>query len=54
MNMTKDKTVALNFIKAISSIIIAYLYHYKNNFCDLIGNPFPLENFRGGGKLVFE
>lgn len=45
--MLKERMKALNFLKGISAIIIAYFYHYRNDFAINIGKNYPYENLQG-------
>ena len=54
--MDKENTKALDSIKGISAIIIAYFYHYRNDFALNIGVVYPFESLKlygvGGGVAV--
>lgn len=45
--MLRERMKALNFLKAMSAIIIAYFYHYRNDFALNIGINYPFENVQG-------
>ena len=40
--LSKERTISLNLLKIISAIIIAYVYHYRNDFC-MYPVEFPFE-----------
>ena len=45
--MLKERMKALNLMKALAAIIIAYFYHYRNDFALNMGKVYPYENLRG-------
>lgn len=45
--MLKERMKALNLMKALAAIIIAYFYHYRNDFALNMGKNFPYENLSG-------
>lgn len=51
--MGREQTKTLNFLKGIAAIIIANLYHYRNDFSIYTGLDYPLENLQmPGGNIL--